>query len=131
MREQIAASRAADGWLWRCGGEAFDLVEDSDGDELCSRQRLLVGEAEDLDADGRQCGVALGIALEADFVAVLGAVDLDGELKARTEEVEGVRPCGRLAPELGAEVAVPEDEPDSGLGVGRGHALEAAEIDRG
>ncbi len=132
MREQaITASRAADWWLRPVGGEAFDLIEDREGDELCSGKRLLVGEAEDLDADGRQCCVAPGVDLKAEFVAVLGAVDLDGELKARAEEVQGVWPCGRLAPEFGAEVAIPEDEPDSGLGVGRGHALEAAEVDGG
>ncbi|MGB8930649.1 MAG: transposase [Anaeromyxobacteraceae bacterium] len=42
MREQaIAASRGADGWLGPDGGEAFDLVEDRDGDGLRGREGLL------------------------------------------------------------------------------------------
>jgi hypothetical protein len=132
VREQaISAPRVADGRAGLDRDEAFDLVEDREGDELRSREGLLVREAKNLDAGGSERGISLCVIPEAILVSVLGTVDLDGEPQEGAEEVESVGPCSRLAPELGAEVAVPEDEPDSGFGVGRGHALEAAEIDRG
>ncbi|MGB8930109.1 MAG: hypothetical protein WCC48_02535 [Anaeromyxobacteraceae bacterium] len=132
MREQaIAASRGADGWLGPDGREAFDLVEDRDGDGLRGREGLLVGEAEDLDSGSGEGGVTLSVIPEANVVSVLGPVDLDGELKAGAVEVQRVGSCGRLPSELGSEVAIPEDEPDARLGVGRGHTLKAAEVDRG
>ena len=81
MREQ---PRRPDGGCspqaaWTDFGEALHLVEDRDSYSLGGRQRLLVGEAENVDADGGQRGVPLGVALEANFVAVLRAVDLDGK----------------------------------------------------
>jgi hypothetical protein len=117
-------------WLGSKRCQALDLIQDRNRHGLGSRERVLVGEADDLDADGRQRGVALSIALQANFVAVLGAVDLDGELNARTKEVECVGACGPLAPELDSEVAIPGHEPDSGFRVGRAGPLEAAEVDR-
>jgi hypothetical protein len=96
VREQaIAASRRADGWLGPDGSEAFDLIDDRDGDVLRGREGLVVREAEDLDAGGGEEGVALGVKPEAGIVPVLEPVDLDGELKAGAVEVQRVGPCGR------------------------------------
>ena len=50
MREQ--GDRGVASCRWLAWGEAFDLVEDCEGDELRGREGLLVGEAQDLDAGG-------------------------------------------------------------------------------
>jgi hypothetical protein len=131
VREQATASPgAADGRLGLEGGKAFDLVENGEGDGLRGREGLLVREAEDLDAGGCERGVPLCVMAEAILVSVLGPVDLDGELQAGTVEVQRVGTCRRLAPELGSDVTIAEDVPDARLGVGRGDALKASEVDR-
>jgi hypothetical protein len=101
VREQaISASRAADGRAGLDREEAFDLVEDREGDALRIREGLLVREAKNLDAGGSERGIPLCVIPEAILVPVLGTVDLDGEPQEGAEEVESVGPCGRLATRL-------------------------------
>jgi hypothetical protein len=131
VREQgVAVSRVAHGRPWAGGCQALDLIEDFEGDILGGGECLLIAESEDLDAGRGEGGVTLCVVSKARLVSVLGAVDLDGELEAGADEVEGVGARGRLPPELGAEVPVAEDKPDAGLRVGRGDALKASEVDR-
>jgi hypothetical protein len=107
VREQgVAPSRTADGRPGSQGGEAFDLVEDREGDELGGGECLLIAESEDLDAGRGEGGVTFCVVSKARLVSVLGAVDFDGEQEAGAEEIEGVGPRRRLPPELGAEVAI-------------------------
>jgi hypothetical protein len=108
VREQgVASSRTADGRLGSQDGEALNLVEDREGYELGGGECLLITESKDLDAGRGEGGVTFCVISKASFVSVLGSVDLDGELEAGAEEVEGVGPRRRLPPELGAEVAIP------------------------
>jgi hypothetical protein len=58
------------------------------------------------DADGRERGVPIRVALEAGLVAMLGPVDFDGELEARAEEVEREGSGGCLSPEPRPEICL-------------------------
>jgi hypothetical protein len=62
VREQgVTASGTARGWLGTGRHKALDLVEDSEGDELCGGESFLIGEAEDLDAVCAEVGVTLRV----------------------------------------------------------------------
>jgi hypothetical protein len=131
VRERrIAASRASRGQLESRVGQPLHLAQDRERDPLGRPQRLLVAEAEDADAGGRQRRVPIGVVAESDVVPALGSIDLDGEPQRGAEEVEREPPYGRLAAELGAEVSVAKDLPDASLRVGGVSALKATEIDR-